>query len=128
MSSSLQTSSSQEIEIPSGEPLHVPCAEVLLDAAKEALQDDKPIKLDYYEDSVNCNCDLGRMPGYDEVVLYKNSEENTSVVKRIVRVSSKDNSQTDIMCVTENSIYIVSDKLLQKKMQQKAQAAAAKNG
>lgn len=116
-------SSANDIQSLLPEPRFVPCAKVLLDAAKEALRDDKPIKLDYYEDSAMCKCDLGRMPGYDQVVLYKNSEENTSVVQRIVRVTAEDNSQTDVMCVTENSIYIVSDALLQKKMKQKEEAA-----
>tara|TARA_Y100000389_G_scaffold144831_1_gene143238 strand:+ start:6429 stop:6728 length:300 start_codon:yes stop_codon:yes gene_type:complete len=78
----------------------------LKNAAKISIQDDKPIMLDYWADS--CQEEPTVMIGVktsDEKLLVRSSEEFTSPISKIYKVSE------EYIIMTENSIYIVNCKI-----------------
>lgn len=89
----------------------LPAAQSLLQAAKVAMEQDKPILLDYYADSVQKKAFLGVDETTDEKMLVKSSEEYTSLVQKIYKVGE------DFLVLTENSIYLVSASLQKRKIQ-----------
>jgi hypothetical protein len=79
----------------------IPGAECLKHACKLALVDDKPIMMDYYADSVEKKVIIGvRENG--EKLLVKSADEYTSPISKIYK------SGEEYIIVTENSIYLVS--------------------
>ena len=88
----------------------VPCEAALTNAAKLSIRDDKPIMLDYYCDSCNNPEVLIGVKTNDEKLLVRSSEEYTSPISKIFKVSD------DYIVVTENSIYIVSSKIPTKRI------------
>jgi len=81
--------------------LILPHPNTMLNAAKLAIEHERPIMLDYYYDSVHGKALIGVRPNGDKL-LVKSSEEYTSTVVKLYK------SETDIIVMTENSIYIVS--------------------
>ena len=80
-----------------------------------ALQMDKPILLDYYYVSLNKQCKLVKTQDKD-TILYKNSDEYTSPLKKVFQIdASATSSGKDIICISENSIYIVQSNILNNK-------------
>lgn len=69
-----------------------------------AILKDKPILLDYWNDSLNQKAILGQKSGSTDKLLVKSPEEFTSTIEHIY--SPKDSNE--LIVVTENSIYIVS--------------------
>ena len=90
------------------EPL--PNATCLVQAAKLAIKDDKPIQLDYYAATHNGTAFLGEDAKTKEKVLVKSKEEFTSLVQKVYKVDE------DILILTENSIYLVSGKIQKRKI------------
>ena len=88
----------------------IPSATTLLQAARLAIQQDKPIQLDYYVDTANLKAFIGEDPETKEMVLVKNREEFTSLVSKMYKVGD------DFLIMTENSIYIVSGKIQKRKV------------
>jgi hypothetical protein len=86
-------------------PAEVPSEKALINAAKLAMKDDKPILLDYYRETRAGTAFLGEDKDTKEQILFKNAEEYTSPVQNKYRVVSGD--LTEYLFVTENSIYIV---------------------
>jgi hypothetical protein len=82
--------------------LPLPDATTLATAAKFAQQQDKPIMMDYYADTVAKRAFIGVDKETDEKILVKNREEFTSLIKKIGKAGK------DFLVMTENSIYIVS--------------------
>jgi hypothetical protein len=80
----------------------VPTATTMAQAAKIAIEEDRPIYLDYYNDSVEKKCCIG-VQGTTKY-LVKSDTEYTSPIESIVRI--KDDNV--FIVKTENSIYIVS--------------------
>jgi hypothetical protein len=79
----------------------IPGAECLKHACKLALVDDKPIMMDYFADSVEKKVIIGvRENG--EKLLVKSADEYTSPISKIYK------SGEEYIIVTENSIYLVS--------------------
>jgi hypothetical protein len=70
--------------------------------AKLSIIEDKPIMLDYWTNSLQKEVVIGVKKDTNEKLLVKNSEEYTSPISKIYKVSG-----CYIIC-TENSIYIVS--------------------
>jgi len=89
----------------------LPCAAVLVQAAKLAMAQDKPIQLDYYADTVNAKAFMGEDGETKEKMLVKSSEEFTSMIQKVYKVSE------DYIVMTENSIYIVSGKIQKRLIQ-----------
>ena len=93
---------------PTGDIL--PHATTLLQAARLAIQQDKPIQLDYYVDTATNRAFIGEDPESKEKVLVKSREEFTSLVSKMYKVGD------DFLIMTENSIYIVSGRIQKRKV------------
>jgi hypothetical protein len=88
----------------------LPNATTLLHAARLAIQQDKPIQLDYYVDSATSKAFIGEDPDTKEKMLVKSNEEFTSLIGKIYKVSE------DFIIMTENSIYVVSGKIQKRRI------------
>ena len=82
--------------------IEVPNEKVLAHAAKIAMEQDKPILLDYYVDTKKGTAFLGEDAETKEKILVKNPEEYTSPVQKMFK------AKDEYIIVTENSVYIVS--------------------
>ena len=89
-------------------PSTLPSASVLLRAAQVAMEQDKPIYLDYYADSVAKTCCIGVNDA--EKYLVKNESEYTSTIQSVFKC------ETCYIVMTENSLYIVSAEVPIKKI------------
>ena len=87
----------------------LPSSEVLMHCAKLAVVEDKPIMMDYWTDSLDDKALIGVREG-GEKLLVKNEEEYTSPIAKIFKVGQ------EYIVMTENSIYIVSQKIPSKKI------------
>ena len=86
--------------------IELPGDMTLKNATKISIQEDKPIMLDYWSES--CEDEPVVMIGVkttDEKLLVRSSEEFTSPISKIYKVSN------DYIILTENSIYIVNCKI-----------------
>lgn len=88
----------------------LPHSTTLLHAAKLAIQQDKPIQLDYYVESATGKAFIGEDPETKEKMLVKSNEEFTSLIGKIYKV------QEDFIIMTENSIYVVSGKVQKRRI------------
>ncbi len=88
----------------------LPSSTALLQAARIALKEDRPILLDYYAETANGSAFLGEDPNTKGKLLVKSGEEFTSLVQRIFKVGD------DYLITTENSLYIVSGKIQKKRI------------
>lgn len=88
----------------------LPNATTLLHASRLAIQQDKPIQLDYYVDSATSKAFIGEDPDTKEKMLVKSNEEFTSLIGKIYKVSE------DFIILTENSIYVVSGKIQKRRI------------
>lgn len=86
----------------------LPSASVLLRAAQIAIKEDKPIYLDYFQESVSKSCCIGIKA--DEKYLIKSEAEYTSPIESIFKC------EDCYIVATENSIYIVSTQIPAKKI------------
>tara|TARA_Y100000389_G_scaffold173474_1_gene182687 strand:+ start:301 stop:603 length:303 start_codon:yes stop_codon:yes gene_type:complete len=87
----------------------LPQNQTLQHIAKLSIVEDKPIMLDYWTDSCDKNVIIGiRENG--EKLLVKSEDEYTSPVKKIYKV------ETEYIIVTENSIYVVSSDIDNKRI------------
>ncbi len=98
-----------------GAPLPLPSPTSMHSAAKLAQENDKPILLDYYADSVLKKAFIGIDKETNDKILVKSRDEFTSLIKRIVRGGQKEGE--DFLVMTENSIYIVSGAIEKKYIQ-----------
>ena len=96
---------------PTQTPAAGPSAQVLVHAAKLAMEQDKPILLDYYADTANGKAFLGEDQETKEKMLIKSNDEFTSLVQKVYKV------QEDYIIMTENSIYIASSKIQKRRIQ-----------
>jgi hypothetical protein len=87
----------------------VPSASVLLRAAQLAIDEDKPIYLDYFQDSVEKKCCIGVQPDNTKY-LVKSDSEYTSTIQNIFKCD------TCYIVATENSLYVVSVEVPVKKI------------
>ena len=87
----------------------LPPANVLLRSAQIAIDQDKPIYLDYYTDSVEKKCCIG-VQSDNTKYLVKSNEEYTSTIQEIFKC------ETCYIVSTENSLYIISTDVPVKKI------------
>ena len=80
----------------------VPSATVMAQAAKVAIDQDRPIYLDYFNDSLAKTCCIG-VQGSTKC-LVKSDTEYTSPIASIMRIKE----EKVFLILTENSLYIVS--------------------
>jgi hypothetical protein len=92
----------------------LPSSATLEHAVKIAIQDDKPIMMDYWTDSLDKKVMIGLREGTNgekgEKLLVRSDEEYTSNISKIYAV------ETDFIIATENSIYIVSKDIPKKRI------------
>jgi hypothetical protein len=86
----------------------IPSASVLLRAAQLSVDEDKPIYLDYYTDSVEKKCCIGVQDGTKYLV--KSDSEYTSTIQNVFKC------ENCYIIATENSLYIVSTEIPIKKI------------
>lgn len=86
----------------------IPSASVLLRAAQLSVDEDKPIYLDYYNDSVEKKCCIGVQDGTKYLV--KSDSEYTSTIQNVFKC------ENCYIIATENSLYIVSTEIPIKKI------------
>jgi hypothetical protein len=79
----------------------VPSATVLVQAAKIAIEQDRPLYLDYFNDSITKACCIG-VQGTTKM-LVKSDTEYTSPIETIMRIKE----EKAWLVLTENSLYIV---------------------
>jgi hypothetical protein len=87
----------------------LPSASVLLRAAQLAVDEDKPIYLDYFRDSVEKKCCIGVQEDNTKY-LVKSDSEYTSTIQNIFKC------ETCYIVATENSLYVVSIEVPVKKI------------
>ena len=92
----------------------VPSAQTLTHAARIAIQQDKPILLDYYIDTAEKRAFMGQDAETKEKMLVKSNDEFTSLIQKVYKVAE------DFIILTENSIYIISAKAEQRRINAKA--------
>ena len=88
----------------------MPAAATLQHAARLAIQNDKPIQLDYYVETHMGKAFLGEDVDTKERVLVKSKDEFTSTIQKTFKVGD------DFLIMTENTIYIVSGKITKKRI------------
>lgn len=88
----------------------LPNPSTLQQAARLAIQQDKPIQLDYYVDTTSGKAFMGEDPETKEKMLVKSNDEFTSLISKIYKV------QEDFIIITENSIYVVSGKIQKRRV------------
>jgi hypothetical protein len=79
----------------------VPSATVMVQAAKIAIEQDRPLYLDYFNDSITKACCIG-VQGTTKM-LVKSDTEYTSPIETIMRIKE----EKAWLVLTENSLYIV---------------------
>jgi hypothetical protein len=77
----------------------LPSANVLLRAAQVSIDEDKPLYLDYFRDSLEKKCCIG-VQGTTKY-LVKTNDEYTSTIQSVFKC------ETSYIIMTENSLYIV---------------------
>lgn len=103
------SASSAPVSVPA--PI-LPSSTVMLQAAKLAIDQDRAIMLDYYVQTFNGTAFLGEdSENKDQRILVKSKEEFTSLIKKVYKVG-----EDDLIILTENSLYIVSNKIQKRKV------------
>lgn len=82
--------------------LALPNDKTLKHAARIAIEQDKPIMLDYFLDTKAGKAFLGEDSTTKEKMLVRSEDEYTSLIQKIFKVAD------DFIVITENSIYITS--------------------
>ena len=89
----------------------LPSVAVLQHAARLAIQQDKPILLDYYVETVTGKAFMGEDQETKERMLVKSADEFTSLIQKVYKVTE------DYIIITENSIYVASGKIQKRRIQ-----------
>jgi hypothetical protein len=84
----------------------VPGPGILVQAAKLAIAQDKPILLDYYVETATGKAFIGEDKETKEQILVKSQDEFTSLIQKLYK-----GADGNYLVITENSIYIVSSKI-----------------
>lgn len=93
----------------------IPSASILLRAAQLSVDEDKPIYLDYYKDSLEKKCCIGVQDGTKYLV--KSDSEYTSTIEQVFKC------ENCYIIATENSLYIVSAEIPIKKIMSSTQSS-----
>lgn len=108
--SSASASASASAPVTATSAANLPTATILLQASKLAMEQDRAILLDYYDQTANGTAFLGEDPDTKERILVKSKDEFTSLIKKLYKVGD------DFIILTENSIYLVSGKIQKRKV------------
>jgi len=86
-----------------------PSLKALECACKIACKDDKPIMMDYWNESHTSKVFIG-VRGTDEKMLVRSEQEYTSPISKMYKTTD------EFIILTENSIYLVSSKINTRKI------------
>jgi hypothetical protein len=90
-----------------GTSITPPHYETMKHASILAIKQDKPIMMDYYAHSQLGRCSLKKTTEQD-TILFKSADEYTSPLKKVFKIDkSLINGKTDVIAISENSIYVV---------------------
>ena len=89
--------------------INLPNVKTLTHAARIAIEQDKPIMLDYWANSNDSKVLIG-VRDNGEKLLVKSEDEYTSPIEKIYKVEG------EYIIVTENSLYIVSASIATKRI------------
>ena len=88
----------------------MPSEATIRNAMGLAIDEDKPILLDYWTDSLTNACCFGVRESTKEKILVTSSDAYTSCISKILK------SGDEFIVMTENSIYIVSKNIKPRKI------------
>ena len=108
-SASVPATASASVPATASEQYRLPDAATLQNISKIAISEDKPIMLDYWTASLNKKALIGVREN-NEKWLVKSEEEYTSPSQKIFKVGN------DFIIMTENSIYVVDNKIPTKRI------------
>jgi hypothetical protein len=102
-SSAITQSTPSSVSSPSAtNTFRLPGSATVEHAMKLAINEDRPIMMDYWKDSIEKTVLIGQRDDESkEKILVRSEEEYTSPIKQILKVG------TDYIIMTENSIYLV---------------------
>jgi hypothetical protein len=104
------SSAQQQTTVQSGgETYRLPSQLCMQHVFKLAIVEDKPIMMDYWTSSLDKSVIIGVREN-NEKLLVKSADEYTSPIAKIFKV------ETEYIIVTENSIYIVSSDIQNKRI------------
>jgi hypothetical protein len=104
------SSQNQQATVQSGgETYRIPTQLCMQHVFKLAIVEDKPIMMDYWTSSLDKSVIIGVREN-NEKLLVKSADEYTSPIAKIFKV------ETEYIIVTENSIYIVSSDIQNKRI------------
>ena len=87
----------------------IPDEKTMSNAAKLSIKYDKPIMLDYYNDSILDKACIG-LCNNNEKIIIKSKDEYTSPIQNVFKIG------IDYISLTENSIYILHSSIKTKKL------------
>ena len=108
-SSALTTAPASTSASPASDQYRLPDATTLQNISKIAISEDKPIMMDYWTASLEKKALIGVREN-SEKLLVKSEEEYTSPIQKIFKVGN------DFIIMTENSIYVVDNKIPTKRI------------
>ena len=109
--------STKDMATPAPATNDLPTDKTLLHAARIALDQDKPIMMDYFLPTRDGTAFLGEDVTTKEKSLVKSAEEYTSPIQKVF------GTKTEYIIVTENSIYIVAGSIKKKNISMGGQGA-----
>ena len=83
----------------------LPSTQCMMQVAKMAIEQDRAIMMDYFQQTAQGTAYLGEDPQTKERVLIKNKEEFTSLISNMYKTGD------EYIVRTENSLYVVSGKI-----------------
>ena len=92
-------------------PSRFPGALTLDHAVKLAHNEDKPILMDYWYDSLTARAFIGFETEAKIKKLVKSEDEYTSPISKIFQVGGPTKETLDFIIMTENSIYLVAGQI-----------------
>ena len=100
--SAAKTATAVTTTVAGASAIRLPASATIEHAMKLAINEDRPIMMDYWKDSLEKTVLIGqRDDETKEKILVRSEEEYTSPIKQILKVG------TDYIIMTENSIYLV---------------------
>ena len=106
MSAPTQITNVASTTTPAQPQAEIPGPGILVQAAKLAIAQDKPILLDYYVETATGKAFIGEDKDTKEQILVKSQDEFTSLIQKLYK-----GADGNYLVITENSIYIVSSKI-----------------
>ena len=103
-----QQQTQQPVAVSQNCAVRYPEDSTIIYAMKLSIKEDKPIMMTYWLDSIQNKVVIYTDKKTNDKVIYKSNEEYTSPIVQ------KYNNKGDLICATENSLYLVSNTIQNK--------------